>query len=132
MSWEGYEVTVCENAHIVTLDPHADIGNKCPKCGGKVVQYFQFDCTNGDEAESRHNRRKWNTVNRVADKILRSNPEEIERRIKDAQERKLKFLEGIQNTLNNYDKEIERLLGMLLCDNETSTKKGKKNESFRN
>lgn len=90
------------------------------------MQYFQFDCTNGDETENRHNRRKWNTVNRVADKILRSNPEEIERRIKDAQERKLKFLEGIQNTLNNYDKEIERLLGMLLCDNETSTKKGKK------
>lgn len=132
MSWEGYEVTVCENAHIVTLDPHADIGNKCPKCGGKVVQYFQFDCTNGDATENRHNKRKWQTVNRVADKILRSNPEEIERRIKDAQERKLKFLEGIQNTLNNYDKEIERLLGMLLHANETSTKKGKKNESFRN
>lgn len=96
------------------------------------MQYFQFDCTNGDEAESRHNKRKWQTVNRVAEKILRSNPEEIERRIKDAQDRKLNFLKGIQNTLNNYDKEIERLLGMLLRDNETSTKKGKKNESFRN
>lgn len=130
MSWEGYEVTVCENAHIVTLDPHADTGNRCPKCGGKVVQYFQFDGTNGDTVEHRHNKRKWQTVNRVADKILRSNPEEIERRIKDAQERKLKFLEGIQNTLNDYDKEIERLLGMLLHANETSTKKGRNNESF--
>lgn len=126
MSWEGYEVTVCENAHIVTLDPHADIGNKCPKCGGKVVQYFQFDCTNGDATESRHNKRKWNTVNRVADKILRSNPEEIERRIKELQDRKLNFLKGIQNTLNGYDKKIEQLRGMLLHANETSTKKGKK------
>lgn len=112
MSWEGYEVTVCENAHIVTLDPHADTGNRCPKCGGKVVQYFQFDCTNGDETESRHNKRKWKTVNKVADKILRHNPEEIERRIKDVRERKLKFLKGIQNTLNNYDKEIELLQKM--------------------
>lgn len=113
MSWEGYEVTVCENAHIVTLNPYVDTGNRCPECGGRVVQYFQFDGTNGDAAEHRHNKRKWKTVNKVADKILRSNPEEIERRIKDVQKRKDKFLKGIQNTLNNYDKEIEHLREML-------------------
>lgn len=124
MSWEGYEVTVCENAHIVTLNPHADTGNRCPECGGKVVQYFQFDGTNGDAAEHRHNKRKWKTVNKVADKILRSNPEEIKRRIKDVQDRKMKFLKSIQNTLNAFDKEMESLQALLRHDNESSTKKG--------
>ena len=109
MSWEGYEVIACENARIVTLDPHADIGNKRPKRGGEVVRYFQFDRTNGDAAENGHDKRKRRTVNRVADKIPRSNPEEIARRIKDARKRKPKFLKGIQNTLNDYDEEIEQL-----------------------
>lgn len=109
MSWEGEEIIVCKNAHIVNLDPYSDDGSKCPECKCEVVKRFMLDYTNGDEAEAKHNRRQRVEAKKLAEKILRNNPNEIERRIKKVKQKKQEFLNNIQNKLNNYDKEIDYL-----------------------
>lgn len=45
MSWEGYDIIVCENAHMVTLDVYSDSGAQCPECGGAIRGRFTFEYT---------------------------------------------------------------------------------------
>ena len=113
MSWEGYMITVCENAHISTIDVYRDIGTKCPECGGVIRGEFTLEYTNGDKAEARANEKARKDAKKLADKILRSNPEEVSRRIETLKRKKQQFLAGIQDTLNKYDAEIDKLRGML-------------------
>ena len=113
MSWEGYEVTVCENAHIYTIDVYRDIGTKCPECGGVIRGKFTLEYTNGDKAEARANEKARKDAKKLADTIPRSNPEEVSRRIETLKRQKQQFLADIQDTLNKYDAEINKLRSML-------------------
>lgn len=113
MSWEGYDIIVCENAHIYTIDVYSDIDTKCPECGGVIRGRFTLEYTNVGKAEARANEKARKDAKKLADKILRSNPEEISRRIETLKRKKQQFLAGIQDALNTYDTEINKLRGML-------------------
>ena len=91
MSWEGYDIIVGENAHVATLDGYGDIGTKCPECGGVIRGKFTLEYTNGDKAEARANEKARKDAKKLADKILRSNPEEVARRIETLKCKKQQF-----------------------------------------
>ena len=113
MSWEGYDIIVCENAHVATLDVYSDSGEHCPECGGAIRGRFTLEYTNGDKAEARANEKARKDAKKLADKILRSNPKEVSHRIETLKRKKQQFLAGIQDTLNKYDTEIDKLRSML-------------------
>ena len=113
MSWKRYDIIVCENAHVATLDVYSDSGKHCPECGGAIRGRFTLEYTNGDKAEARANEKARRDAKKLADKILRSNPEEVARRIETLKRKKHQFLAGIQDTLNTYDADIDKLRGML-------------------
>ena len=113
MSWEGYDIIVCENAHVVTLDVYSDSGTYCPECGGAIRGRFTLDYTNVGKAEARANEKARKDAKKLADKILRCNPEEVARRIETLKCKKQQFLAGIQDTLNKYDTEIDKLRSIL-------------------
>ena len=112
MSWDGYDLIVCENAHIITLDPYKDGNSKCPECGGAIRGRFELYSIE-NRIVHRINEKARRDAKKLADKILRSNPEEVARRIETLKCKKQQFLAGIQDTLNKYDSEIDKLRGML-------------------